>query len=49
MFGKAGAFIGPTLVGVALSPDNIQLGLLPVILLFVLGGIVLLKVKHETV
>jgi UMF1 family MFS transporter len=49
MFGKAGAFIGPTLVGVALSPDNIQLGLLPVILLFVLGGIVLIKVKHETV
>ena len=42
MFGKAGAFIGPTLVGVALSPDNIQLGLLPVILLFVLGGIVLI-------
>ena len=49
MFGKAGAFIGPTLVGVALSPDNIQLGLLPVILLFVFGGIVLFKVKHETV
>ena len=48
MFGKAGAFIGPTLVGVALSPDNIQLGLLPVILLFVFGGIVLFKVKHET-
>ena len=49
MFGKAGAFIGPTLVGVALTPDNIQLGLLPVILLFVLGGAVLLKVKHETI
>ena len=49
MFGKAGAFIGPTLVGVALTPDNIQLGLLPVILLFILGGIVLLKVKNETV
>ena len=32
-----------------LSPDNIQLGLLPVILLFVFGGIVLFKVKHETV
>ncbi len=49
MFGKAGAFIGPTLVGISLTPDNIQLGLLPVILLFVLGGIVLLKVKHETI
>ena len=49
MFGKAGAFIGPTLVGVALTPDNIQLGLLPVILLFVLGGIVILQVKHETI
>tara|TARA_B100000029_G_scaffold515716_1_gene624159 strand:- start:5490 stop:6740 length:1251 start_codon:yes stop_codon:yes gene_type:complete len=49
MFGKAGAFIGPTLVGIALTPENIQLGLLPVIILFVLGGIVLLKVKNEAI
>ena len=49
MFGKAGAFIGPTLVGLALTPDNIQLGLLPVIGLFIIGGIVLLKVKNEAI
>ncbi|MBR52063.1 MAG: MFS transporter [Gammaproteobacteria bacterium] len=45
MFGKAGAFIGPTLVGVAVSPDNIQLALLPVILLFIIGGVILIGVK----
>tara|TARA_X000000368_G_C22996050_1_gene696672 strand:- start:97 stop:1332 length:1236 start_codon:yes stop_codon:yes gene_type:complete len=49
MFGKAGAFIGPTLVAISLSPQNVQLGLLPVILLFVSGGIILLKVKNEAI
>ena len=49
MFGKAGAFIGPTLVAMSLSPQNVQLGLLPVILLFITGGIILLKVKNEAV
>jgi len=46
MFGRAGAFMGPAMVAIAVTvyPDP-RVGLIPIALLFVLGGLVLLKVK----
>ena len=47
MFGKAGAIIGPLLVGSMLVlTSNIRIALLPIILLFILGGIMLFFVKE---
>ncbi|MEK9649768.1 MAG: MFS transporter [Gammaproteobacteria bacterium] len=46
MFGRAGAFMGPAMVAIAVTvyPDP-RVGLIPIALLFVLGGFLLLKVK----
>jgi UMF1 family MFS transporter len=46
MFGRAGAFMGPAMVAIAVTvyPDP-RLGLIPIALLFVFGGLLLLKVK----
>tara|TARA_B100001939_G_scaffold176457_1_gene152005 strand:- start:2518 stop:3759 length:1242 start_codon:yes stop_codon:yes gene_type:complete len=46
MFGRAGAFMGPAMVAIAVTvyPDP-RVGLIPIALLFVLGGLLLLKVK----
>ena len=46
-FGKAGAFIGPALVGMFIFIfDSITIALTPIILLFVAGGLIMLKVKE---
>lgn len=46
-FGKAGAFIGPALVGLFIFIfDSITIALTPIILLFVAGGLIMLKVKE---
>ena len=47
MFGRAGAFMGPAMVALAVTvyPDP-RVGLIPIALLFVLGGYCLLKVKN---
>ena len=50
-FGKAGAFIGPALVYFFIKLfGNITIALIPIIILFIAGGIIMLKVKepHET-
>jgi MFS-type transporter involved in bile tolerance (Atg22 family) len=46
MFGRAGAFMGPAMVAIAVTvyPDP-RVGLIPIALLFVLGGLLLLKLK----
>jgi len=46
MFGRAGAFLGPALVAifVTISQDT-RFGLIPIAALFIMGGIILLKVK----
>ena len=47
-FGKAGAFIGPALVGVFLAIfNNVRISLLPILVLFILGLIVLYFVKTD--
>ena len=47
-FGKAGAFMGPALVGVFLALfENVRISLLPILVLFVLGLIVLYFVKTD--
>ena len=47
-FGKAGAFMGPALVGLFLALfDNVRISLLPILVLFVLGLIVLYFVKTD--
>ena len=47
-FGKAGAFIGPLLFGLFIAVfDNVRIGLLPILVLFVLGLIVLYFVKTD--
>ena len=47
-FGKAGAFMGPALVGLFLALfENVRLSLLPILFLFVLGLIVLYFVKTD--
>ena len=46
-FGKAGAFIGPGLVGLFIFIfDSMTIALTPIILLFVAGGLIMLKVKE---
>ncbi len=46
MFGRAGAFLGPLLVAIFISiSDNASYGLIPIAVLFVLGGLLLAKVK----
>ncbi len=46
-FGKAGAFMGPALVGLFLALfENVRISLLPILVLFVLGLIVLYFVKN---
>tara|TARA_A100001234_G_scaffold198954_1_gene189996 strand:- start:3792 stop:5042 length:1251 start_codon:yes stop_codon:yes gene_type:complete len=47
-FGKAGAFMGPALVGLFLALfENVRVSLLPILVLFVLGLIVLYFVKTD--
>ena len=47
-FGKAGAFMGPALVGLFLAFfENVRISLLPILVLFVLGLIVLYFVKTD--
>ena len=47
-FGKAGAFMGPALVGLFLALfENVRISLLPILVLFVLGQIVLYFVKTD--
>ena len=47
-FGKAGAFMGPALVGLFLALfENVRISLLPILVLFVLGIIVLYFVKTD--
>ena len=47
-FGKAGAFMGPALVGLFLALfENVRISLLPILILFVLGLIVLYFVKTD--
>ena len=51
-FGKAGAFIGPALVAIFITMfDSITIALTPIILLFITGGMIMLKVKepNETI
>ena len=51
-FGKAGAFIGPALVAIFITVfDSITIALTPIILLFITGGMIMLKVKepNETI
>jgi len=46
-FGKAGAFIGPALVAIFISVfESITIALTPILLLFVLGFFIMLKVKE---
>jgi UMF1 family MFS transporter len=46
-FGKAGAFIGPALVYFFIKLfENITIALIPIIILFIAGGIIMLKVKE---
>ena len=47
-FGKAGAFMGPALVGLFLALfENVRISLLPILVLFVIGLIVLYFVKTD--
>ena len=47
-FGKAGAFMGPALVGLFLALfENVRISLLPILVLFLLGLIVLYFVKTD--
>ena len=47
MFGRAGAFLGPALVAIFVTIFNdTRYGLIPIAALFIMGGIILLKVKN---
>ena len=47
MFGRAGAFLGPALVAIFVTIFNdARYGLIPIAALFIMGGIILLKVKN---
>ena len=47
MFGRAGAFLGPALVAIFVTIFNdTRYGLIPIAALFIIGGIILLKVKN---
>ena len=49
-FGKAGAFIGPALVGIFLVAfNNVRISLLPILILFILGLLVLYFVETDEV
>ena len=46
--GKVGAILGPLLVGTFLAIfEDIRIALLPIAILFVIGGLLLTKVKNE--
>ena len=48
VFGKAGAILGPLMVGTLLSLyGNIRIALLPIAILFILGGLLLIKVSID--
>ena len=48
MFGRAGAFLGPLLVAIFVSTfDSASYGLIPIAVLFILGGLLLIRLKHE--
>jgi UMF1 family MFS transporter len=47
MFGRAGAFMGPAMVAIFVTISNdTKFGLIPIAGLFIMGGIILLKVKQ---
>ena len=47
VLGRAGAIFGPLMVGALLTLyGDIRISLLPIAVLFILGGLVLLKVKE---
>ena len=51
MFGRAGAFMGPALVAIFVTFfQDTRFGLIPIAALFIMGAIILLKVKsnHES-
>jgi MFS-type transporter involved in bile tolerance (Atg22 family) len=46
MFGRAGAFLGPALVAIFVTFfQDTRYGLIPIAALFIMGAIILLKVK----
>ena len=48
VMGRAGAILGPLLVGSLLTLyGNVRIALLPIAILFIIGGLLLIKVKNE--
>ena len=48
VFGKAGAILGPLMVGSLLAiSGNIRIALVPIAILFILGGLLLMRVKEQ--
>ena len=46
--GRAGAILGPAMVGGLLALyGNVRIALLPIAILFILGGLLLTRVKNE--
>jgi UMF1 family MFS transporter len=49
VLGRAGAIIGPVMVGTMLAIyGDVRIALVPIAVLFILGGLVLTRVKNET-
>ena len=49
VLGRAGAIIGPVMVGTMLAIyGDVKIALVPIAVLFILGGLVLTRVKNET-
>ena len=50
VMGRAGAILGPLMVGTLLTLyGNVRIALLPIAVLFIIGGLLLTRVKNETV
>jgi UMF1 family MFS transporter len=48
VMGRAGAILGPLLVGTLLTLyGNVRIALLPIAILFIIGGLLLIRVKNE--
>ncbi|NCV45885.1 MAG: MFS transporter, partial [Proteobacteria bacterium] len=48
VMGRAGAILGPLLVGSLLTLyGNVRIALLPIAILFIIGGLLLTRVKNE--
>ena len=49
VLGRAGAIIGPVMVGTMLAIyGDVRIALVPIAVLFILGGLVLTRVNNET-